>query len=205
MLALVALGTAPGCAPQPAGPYFGDEQLLVMGVDAQTEADRVAEQFARKGTRLVRRLRGEHFAALGFADEHGEGYVRVITVRGIGLALDPQLASPLAQGVRYVLLESPSKSGHDADGDGFDEVFVERLQAPPTEPCILIFRIRDSGFVDPVDGHGYAVEVASRPVQTAWLAPNYCLTDQKPAAAAPKQPSTAPPHKPEPNDSRTDP
>lgn len=160
------------CSPAPRGPYFGDEHLLVAGVDTDGEADAVTEQLTKNGHTPTRRLRGFHFIALGFADKGGPAHVRVVTPRGIALSLNAVTRSALHAGVRYDLLEAPLRGTHDADGDEFEEIFVlSQTQAPPAR-CILVFRVRDSGFVDAVGGQGYSVVATS--THPAWRQPLFC-------------------------------
>jgi len=138
-----------GCSQPVRGPFFGDEKLLRFGVDPHEEAAEVRASFERAGHRIERRLPGKHFTALGFVGPHGRpSAVRVITSRGIALALDSEPDSELVRGAEYSLLPRPIPDTHDADGDGFDEVFVIRRRAART--CVLPYRVRDVGFVDPV-------------------------------------------------------
>ena len=172
------------CAGQPRSPFFGDERFLVVGVDPDAEADALARALESSGFRVVQRLRGQHFRALGAVDASGAAVkVRVVTARGIALALDPTLARAGQPALRYALLPPPSRETHDADGDGFEEVFVHEL-AEGAAPCILVYRVRDSGFVDPAVQGGFTLKVA-HDAQPPWDAPNYC-TEQatEPAADA---------------------
>jgi hypothetical protein len=75
--------------------------------------------------------------------------VRVVTLRGISLALDPGLDTPLLPAPRYALLSPPLPNTQDADGDGFEEVFVEKRM--PEQTCLLVYRVRDVGFVDQLE------------------------------------------------------
>jgi hypothetical protein len=49
--------------------------------------------------------------------------------------------------VRYALLAPPLTQTQDADGDGFEEVFIEQRTAGQN-PCLLVYRVRDVGYVD---------------------------------------------------------
>ena len=118
--------------------------------------------------------------------------VRIITARGIALALDPVVATPLQPGIRYALLPPPLKESHDPDGDGFEEVFVHRL-TDGAAPCILVYRVRDSGFADPVPSGQYAH--AQPPGEAPWDAPRFC-DDPEPAAADAGLPDAASPAPP---------
>lgn len=178
MRRLVALGPAlslVACAAEPPrGPFFGDERYLVVGVRPDREADELQAALENTG-RVVRvRFSGQHFTALGFGDAHREALgVRVITPRGIALALDADEGDPLHPARRYRLVQAPLVEGHDADGDGFEEVFVERITGPEPERCLVAYRVRDSGFVDPVVG---AINLAgpARRDEPVWLEPYFC-------------------------------
>lgn len=144
---LWAIGLS-ACAATVSGPFYGDEAYLRFGVDPRSEAAELAKNYAEHDEQLELRLDGQHFTALGFMTRSGVmARVRVVTDRGIQLALDPQTANALGQpSVSYALLPAPIRDTQDADGDGFEEVFVVR--STPTASCLLIYRVRDVGFVD---------------------------------------------------------
>jgi hypothetical protein len=122
---------------------------LHFGLDTNAEAKALIQTYADQGEPVSLRLDGQHFTALGFMSRSGRATrVRVVTVRGIQLALDPEPDTPVHSSIDYALLDAPIANTHDADGDGFDEVFVERRTAQAT--CLLVYRVRDVGFVDPV-------------------------------------------------------
>jgi hypothetical protein len=148
LLALLCLA-AISCAAQPLGPFFGDEKYLRFGVDPDEETTSVVEGQGRRGYVVGLKLVGQTFTALGFMTSNGRNVaVRVITSRGIAIALDPEDASLIEQEVTYALLNAPIHDTHDADHDGFEEVFIEQRTA--ADNCILVYRVRDVGFVDPV-------------------------------------------------------
>jgi hypothetical protein len=137
------------CASQPQSPFFGDEKYLRFGVDPHAEADTLVAKHRDKDQYLALRLQGQNFTALGFMDRSGRATgVRVVTALGIELALDAEPLTALTGGVRYALLAPPIKDTHDADGDGFEELFIERRR--PEANCLLVYRVRDVGYVDPV-------------------------------------------------------
>jgi hypothetical protein len=147
-LALACLA-AVSCAHPPPSPYFGDERFLRFGVDPDQEANAVIQDQHDRGYNVAQRIVGQYFTALGFMERDGRSVaVRVVTARGIALALDRNSPNPLAAPTTYALLSSPLKDTQDADGDGFEEVFVERRTAAGN--CIDVYRVRDVGFVDPV-------------------------------------------------------
>lgn len=137
------------CASRPPGPVFHDEQYLRFGVDPRSEADSLITLYKEQAEPLALRLVGRDFTALGFMDKEGRSTrARVITSLGIALALDPSQPSPLTAATRFSLIAPPLPDTHDADRDGFEEVFVEKRAA--THTCLLVFRVRDVGHVDPV-------------------------------------------------------
>jgi hypothetical protein len=148
-LALLVMIGLCACASAPSGPVFRDEQYLRFGVDPDAEANAIIAERERLGEALVTRLLGQHFTALGFADHSGAPIaVRVITARGIELALDRTRPASLQTPENFELLPAPLSSTHDADGDGFEEVFVRWTRGQ--ERCLRAYRVRDVGFVDPV-------------------------------------------------------
>jgi hypothetical protein len=140
---------ATGCAAQPPNPFFADAAYLRFGIDRHAEADALIRERNEQGEALALRLQGQHFIALSFMNRSGRTTrVRILTERGIALALDPDPDTALGQGARYALLAAPLPDSHDADGDGFEEVFVERRS--PEATCLQVYRVRDVGFIDPV-------------------------------------------------------
>jgi hypothetical protein len=158
LLALLCFA-AVGCASQPPSPFFGDERFLRFGVDPDQEANALIEDQRAHGYAVALKVLGQHFTALGFMEPNGRSTaVRIVTARGIAVALDPTPATALEAPTTYALLAPPIEGTNDPDHDGFDEVFVERRTA--AKSCIDVYRIRDVGFVDPVtlDRHHFAQE-----------------------------------------------
>jgi hypothetical protein len=172
---LLAAALGCGCASQPPSPFFQDERYLVLGVDPDAETDALARQLEASGFRIVERLRGRNFSALGAAGPDGlPAKVRVVTARGIALALDPGARGHGQPVQRYALLPPPSDETHDADGDGFEEVFVHVLPDTGEPPCIQVYRVLDSGFVDAVAGAGFAPGSDRSRANAAWREPRFC-------------------------------
>jgi hypothetical protein len=138
-----------GCATRPRSPFFGDEAYLRFGVDKRDEAAALIKLYAEQHEPVALRVVGHYFTGIGFMDRSGHvTRVRLVTARGIELALDPEPRSTLHAAQSYRLLAPPLDDTHDADGDGFEEVFIERRGALGT--CLLVYRVRDVGFVDRV-------------------------------------------------------
>jgi hypothetical protein len=154
---LLLAGLLAACGSSPRSPFFGDDKLIVVGVDPDAEADALARQLSARGLKEARRVRGKHFTALGFsADGNPESQtdVRVISGRGIALALEAKTPTAVEAGVRYALLRAASFETLDPD-HGRDEVYVARTALPSGERCLLVFRVLDTGMVDavPTDNH----------------------------------------------------
>jgi hypothetical protein len=147
-LAITGLGVAM-CSSGPSNPFFGDEKFLVLGVTPEDEANALSKDLATDGRKEYLRLRGPTFTALGFEEPDGQpGWVRAITQRGIELALDPVQSHLLDLGVRYELLAPATAGLFDADGDGFDDLIVLKRSYDRDDPCLLAYRIQNTGFVD---------------------------------------------------------
>ena len=137
------------CTPPTPSPFFGDEAYLRFGTDPRAEADAIVRAYAQQNEVPALRLEGRHFTALGLMTRSGRSTrVRVVTDRGIQLALDPVRPDVLHKGESFALLDAPIANTQDADGDGFEDVFVERRFG--TQVCLQIYHVADVGFVDPV-------------------------------------------------------
>jgi len=137
------------CSSGPRSPFFGDESFLVLGVSPEEEANALSKQLATDGRKEYLRLRGPTFTALGFEEPDGQpGWVRAITQRGIEVALNPVQSHPLDLGVRYELLAPATEGLFDADGDGFDELIVLQRSYDRDDPCLLAYRVQNTGEVE---------------------------------------------------------
>jgi len=154
-VAAVAAGAA-ACSSGPASPYFGDERFLVLGVSPEEEANAVSKELAVEGRTEYLRLRGSAFTALGFAEPDGtRAWVRVVTQRGIELALDPTASHALSRGERYELVAPATEGLYDADGDGFDEVIVQKRSYDADDPCVLAYRLQNTGVVELIEDEAH--------------------------------------------------
>jgi hypothetical protein len=155
----------------------------------------------KNGFYEMRRVRGQNFCALGFGNARDLPLkVRVVTRRGIALALDPEPSTPpLSQGARYELLDAPVSGTQDADGDGFEEVFIA-VQHDTGPACLAVYRVRDSGFVDAAPDFAMPAQVAaSRALRGAALCaapPESSDTAADPAGAAANPEASDSPAKP---------
>jgi hypothetical protein len=189
---LVLLAAA--CASQPPGPFFGDEKYLVLGVDPDAEANALTRDLASQGYSAIPRVRGRSFTAVGVQhpDQSSIG-VRVVTVRGIALSVDRVKPTVFQEEVRYSLMQPPFPDTHDADGDGFEEIFVHvvRGQGSALRSCVAVFRVRDSGFVDPVDGKKFALAAPPQSRDLLFREPTFCEPPAE-AEAPPGPPAASP-------------
>lgn len=146
---LVLLLLASACVKSPRSPFFGDENYIRVGLDPWAEAKELTRLYAERGEGLALKLAGRDFTALGFMDRSGRSTrARVVTRRGIEVALDPEASTPLSAARTYALIAGPFSETQDVDRDGFEEVFIERRSAQ--QHCLLVYRVRDVGYVDAV-------------------------------------------------------
>lgn len=134
------------CAAQePRGPYFGDERHLVLGVDPEREAALVVERMTTAGYTLALRLRGIRYTALEFADAGGRPVaVRVVTSRGIALALDAREGDALRPALAWRLL--PVRLPALRDVDAAEQVFVEERVTGAVR-CVRAYAVDAAGVV----------------------------------------------------------
>jgi hypothetical protein len=182
---LAALGCCCACGPPPHGPFFGDEKLLVVGVDPEAEANAVVRQLEQRGYYEVRRLRGSTFTALGFAPvkhDTGAGRVRVVTLRGISLALDSSEPTLLTKGRELRLLDFPYSDSRDVDRDGDPEIFVREEPLPTGEPCLRAYRVRATGVVEELSGDDFTLPRPPESKDPGWADVAFCGAVQAPPA-----------------------
>lgn len=114
-------------------------------MDPADEAEQVAVGLTQAGWTPTGRVTGASFVALAFENAaRGETTVRVITRRGIGLAMDVP-GEESAEPVGLV-----ADAGGDVDGDGREELFLWRSDPLHERRCHAAVRIDAQGFVTPV-------------------------------------------------------
>ncbi len=144
--ALIVGCVAAGCG-SAAPPVDPAVAFLRVGVDPHEEARAVEASLAEGGFRVRTRSEGATFVALGLEHEaRGETAVRVLTRRGIGLAIDV----PGEQSAQPVGVVMSGSDGADLDGDGLEEVVLFRLDPVRERRCLAVVRVSDEGFVVPV-------------------------------------------------------
>ena len=134
-----------GCASTPPDPFLGQRIELTFGVDQKDEAAAVQASFEEAGYYLDKRIDGQRFAALSFRDAKGRPKaIRVITARGIALALDSVEATALDAAVSYKLLEP---SGPIAADNEYSEGLLVLETRGSGEPCVRPYAVIDNGLV----------------------------------------------------------
>ena len=133
-----------------------------MGVDPAAEAHTLETSLAASGFHVSSDAEGTGWAAFAMTHPDGASLVRLVTRRGVVVALDetPTALAP-ARGILGV--ESAPPSGTDVDGDGTPDVVLSRNEAD--RRCLMVVGVDD-------DGGARALVV-----DTANLAIDVCLED----------------------------
>lgn len=151
----LVLGACAGREPRP-----DPLAMLELGVDARAEAAAVAESLARGGFTLRRRIDGADVVGLVFDGPGGATALRVVTKRGIALAIDEAAAE--GGPARRLDLVAPGGAARDLDRDDRVELLVSVHDVLTEQTCLGVVRVaRD----------GSAREV---PLEAGWLAPDAC-------------------------------
>src|SRR5690606_38914637 len=113
--AALLIGACGSAAPPPSP----EVAFLQVGVDPHEEARAVERSLAEGGFRVRARTEGRTFVALALEnEERGETAVRVVTRRGIGLAIDV----PGEQSAQPVGVVMSGSDDADLDRNGLEEV-----------------------------------------------------------------------------------
>lgn len=142
------------CAP--AGPSWRHQQGvgIRLGVDHVAEAASVQLAFENAGYVLVERRQGHRYVALQFAGDAGLGQaVRVVTDRGISLALDGRASSPLHGSVTFELMrDAGSHTAGAAAGNVAAPELVMVLERHGVDgpSCVRPYEVLESGRVEAV-------------------------------------------------------
>ncbi|MFO0680742.1 MAG: hypothetical protein U0234_01770 [Sandaracinus sp.] len=159
-LALVLTASLAGCG----GARAVDRDpadYLAVGVDPAAEARTLEATLAESGLRPTDHASGEGWAAFAMTRSDGASLVRVVTRRGVVVALD-ETPSPVAA-VRGVLGIDGARSGSDVDEDGRPDVLLVRTERERS--CWMLVGLGDEGDARPLV------------VDTANLAADACLED----------------------------
>ena len=147
---LAALAAA--CAGALEGPR--PEDWMRVGVEPGEEAVEVEAALREAGWTRTERRAGDGFVALAF--ERGEQYaVRVVSRRGVVVALDSHEPDGLRERHGRVSLPEPPRS--DLDGDGREDVLVAR-DDDAGERCLAVVRVDPEGRAEalPIAGDALA-------------------------------------------------
>jgi hypothetical protein len=145
----LALATACGGAHVETDPT----DYLAVGVDPATEAQSLEAALSASGMRVTREVRGENWFAFAMTRADGASLARVVTHRGVVVALD-ESASALApaRGVLDVRDAPP----RDVDGDGTVDVVLVRTESDRT--CEMIVGVDADGAT-----HALVVDASTLP------------------------------------------
>lgn len=150
--------TVVGCRhPEPA---YDPLAYLAIGVDPQAEASAEERALRDRGYRIVSRVDGRLFVALGAASGGGTtaSAVRILTKNGIALGVDvPSHDHPTWR--RVELVERPGGIDLDFDDDHAPEVLLRVTDSMRPLPCYVVVRVRESSrgdaFEVPIDARAY--------------------------------------------------
>jgi hypothetical protein len=140
--ALLALGCG---ASRPAVPEA--EERLFIGVDPQAEATALTDGLAQDGYGRTHRVEGEGWVAVAMSREDGASVVRLVTTRGVVVALE-EGPSPLGHTRGVLDVEPAPPSGTDVDGDGTLDVVIARTESD--RRCLLIVHLGEDGAASPL-------------------------------------------------------
>jgi len=139
-LSVVSLGAALlGCASAPEPIHM--EDWVRMGVSVQQEAGEVRATLEAAGWTTTRTVGRPTFVALALSRGADERAVRVITSRGVVVALDSHESDGYR--VRHGLVELGDEGPQDVDGDGREELLVWRRDG--AFPCLAVLRFDEQG------------------------------------------------------------
>lgn len=128
-----------GGGPEPVRP----EDWLRVGVDPVEEARVVEGRLTESGWGTAQRVEGEGFVALAFEHPDGRRAVRVVTSRGVAVALDSHEPDGIRERHGPVSLVELDEA--DVDRDGRPEVVAARDQDGGR--CIAILQVGGDGLV----------------------------------------------------------
>lgn len=146
MFVAVLAALAPACG-GPARVVRDPTDYLAVGVDPALEASTLRAQLAESGYRLASEGAGEDWAAFAMTRPDGASLVRLVTRRGVVVALD-ETPSALAHARGVLAIEPSPPSGTDVDGDGTPDVVLSRTEA--TRRCWMVVGVDEDGGARPL-------------------------------------------------------
>ncbi len=144
LLSVLSLASLHACAGAPGAsspePVHLEDWVRV-GVSAVEEAQRVREALEAGGWRTTRTIERPAFVALAFSRGPSERAVRVVTGRGVVVALDSHESDGYRE--RHGVVDLGDDEPADLDGDGTEELLVWRRDGPV--PCLVVLRFGARG------------------------------------------------------------
>ncbi|MCB9618758.1 MAG: hypothetical protein H6724_04810 [Sandaracinus sp.] len=137
-LGVASVLAAPGCGGSARDP-FGDARHLRVGLDPSAEADAIEERLIEDGFVRAARVDAPNAVGLAMRDEGGRSVLRIVTRRGVVLAV----AAPTEALTRSEvgLVEAPA----DLDGDGHVELIAAATDAATERRCLALVRVLEDG------------------------------------------------------------
>jgi hypothetical protein len=156
-LVLVACGGPPHVDRDPA-------DYLAVGVDPAEEARTLSETLADDGYRVTRTVDEDGWSAFAMTRTDGASLARLVTRRGVVVALD-ETPMPLSPPRGVLDVEPSPPSGTDLDRDGTPDVVLARQERD--RRCLMVVGVDDDGGARPlvVDTANLAVDVCLEEVR----------------------------------------
>ena len=136
-IALAMLLLACGTTPLP----IDDARHFRVGLDARTEANAIEARLHDRGWETVVRVDGPDAVGLAMRGDEGRTALRVITRRGVVLAVEAPTES--LERTEVGLIDAPP----DLDGDGFVELLPAATDAALERRCFALLRVLPDGSI----------------------------------------------------------
>lgn len=188
------------------GDPLEDARHLRVGLDPRTEADAIERRLVQDGFSRVTRVDAVGAVGLAMRDDAGRSVLRVVTRRGLVLAV--QAPTEALTRSEVGLVEAPA----DLDGDGYVELVAAATDVAVERRCLALVRVlEDGGLVEVTpdlralggdaclevlsdvgaDGRFEVVAVTRFPV-IAWGRPPQVAVAFAPTPCQPEEPVAAP-------------
>ena len=139
--ALLTTWVFAGCGASAPPPALDYDRFLRVGVEPAAEADAIEAHLARAGYEPSGRVDAEGWSALAAHRPDGVSVARVVTTRGVVIAIE-------AQPEEGLLRVDRATAARDADHDGTLDVVIERAEAERV--CLLIAAMSAEGGAAPL-------------------------------------------------------
>ncbi|MEC7524811.1 MAG: VCBS repeat-containing protein [Myxococcota bacterium] len=117
------------------------EDWVRVGVDPRAEAEAIERALTDAGWSLATRREAPDFVALAFTRDEQRA-IRLVTRRGVVLALDSHELDGLR--IRHGLVSLPEPPREDLDGDGRPDLLIAREEADAPR-CLAVVRVDEEG------------------------------------------------------------